>query len=103
VLLPQGVVKPEKEAKAQYEKAVKEHKTAFLVESNKPDIFKVRVGFMKPGARVKIVIGYVAEVKNEKGSNALRFFIPTTIAPRYASPTDKDKKTEELKKMVFSE
>jgi hypothetical protein len=37
----QGAVKPQEEAKAQYEKAVKEEKTAFLVEENKPDIFKV--------------------------------------------------------------
>ncbi len=37
----QGVVKPQEEAKAQYEKAIQEKHTAFLVESNKPDIFKV--------------------------------------------------------------
>jgi len=63
----------------------------------------VRIGFLKPGAQVKVVIGYVTEVKNEKGSNALRFFIPTTVAPRYISPTETDPKALDLKNMKFSE
>ena len=73
------------------------------MESNKPDIFKVRIGFLKPGAQVKIVIGYVTEVKNEPGSNALRFFLPTTVAPRYIPPTETDEKALDLKNMKFAE
>jgi hypothetical protein len=37
----QGIVKSQEDAKQEYEKAVKNHKTAFLGEENKPDIFKV--------------------------------------------------------------
>jgi hypothetical protein len=51
---------------------------------------------------VKVVIGYVTEVKNEKGSKAQRFFIPTTVAPRYVPAKGTDKKSKELKNMKFS-
>lgn len=43
---------------------------------------------MKPGTQVKIIIHYVTELKNETGTNAIRFHIPATIAPRYVSEVD---------------
>ncbi|CAL8104173.1 unnamed protein product [Orchesella dallaii] len=96
-----GTVKPHEEAQKEYEKAVKNHTTAFLGEETKTDIFKVKVGYLKPGAQAKVIIGYVTEVKNEIGTNASRFYIPTTVAPRYVSPTETKKKDEEVAKMKF--
>jgi hypothetical protein len=43
----------------------------------------VSVGNLPPGTEVKVRIGYVTEVKNEPDSHAMRFFIPTVVAPRY--------------------
>jgi len=40
---------------------------------------------LNPGVEVKVIIGYVTEVKNE-GSSSLRFVLPTTVAPRYTPP-----------------
>jgi len=34
---------------------------------------------------VKVIIGYVTEVKNE-GYSSMRFVLPTTVAPRYTPP-----------------
>ncbi|CAG7721881.1 unnamed protein product [Allacma fusca] len=98
-----GIAKAHEEAKEEYEKAIESHQTAFLGEENKPDIFKVKIGFLKPGSQAKIVLGYVSEVKNEKDSSAIRFFIPTTVAPRYVPKRLDDEKSEDLKKMQFSE
>ena len=50
-----------------------------------------------------MTIGYVTEVKNENESKSMRFFIPTTVAPRYVSPSEKsDPKAQELAHMTFS-
>lgn len=64
---------------------------------------QIRVGFLKPGSQVKVTIGYVTEVKNEPGSNAIRFYIPTTSSPRYVSPTETGTKVEDIKDMQFSD
>lgn len=60
------------------------------------------MGFLKPGAHVKVIIEYITEVKNEPGTNNIRFYIPTTIAPRYVSPTETDSQATEIKNMSFS-
>ncbi len=48
------------------------------------------------------MIGYVTEVKNDPDSHAIRFFIPTTVAPRYVPSTDNDPKSSKLANMTFS-
>jgi len=53
----QGVVIPTEEAKAQYEKAIEEKQPAFLVESNKPDIFKVNFHMSHEGERGHVLSG----------------------------------------------
>jgi len=61
---------------------MKNHRTAFLGSQVKPDIFNLKVGHLNSGVEVKVIVGYVTEVKNE-GSSSMRFVLPTTIAPRY--------------------
>lgn len=53
---------------------------------------------------MKIIIGYVTEVKNEGGANSgtIRFYIPTTIAPRYVSPSEADSAAKDIRHMDFS-
>ncbi|XP_021948454.1 von Willebrand factor A domain-containing protein 5A [Folsomia candida] len=97
-----GVVKTTEDAKRDYEAAIKQQKTAFLGEETKPDVFHLKIGFLKPGALAKVVIGYVTEVKNDADSHAIRFVIPTTVAPRYVPPSDHDQKSDDLANMTFS-
>lgn len=65
-------------------------------------MFKLRVGCLKPGAHVKIIIEYITEVKNEPGTSNIRFYVPTTIAPRYVSNTETDVQAIDIKNMEFS-
>ncbi len=39
------------------------------------------IGRLQAGQEVKIVVGYVTEVKNDVDSHAMRFFLPMTITP----------------------
>ncbi|KAG4070433.1 hypothetical protein HA402_005665 [Bradysia odoriphaga] len=97
-----GVVKPREEAQEAYDNAVANRTTAFLGEETKADMFKLRVGSLRPGARVKVTIEYVTEVKNEPGTNNIRFYIPTTIAPRYISAEATDSQAMDIRNMTFS-
>ncbi|CAL8124348.1 unnamed protein product [Orchesella dallaii] len=98
-----GKVMEHEKARKAYKKAIKTQTTALLGEETKVDIFKIKVGYLKPGSQVEIMIHYVTEVKNEGETNAMRFYIPTTIAPRYVSPSETDEKAKELRNMTFSE
>ncbi|XP_037040285.1 von Willebrand factor A domain-containing protein 5A-like [Bradysia coprophila] len=98
-----GVVKPREEAQEAYDEAVANRTTAFLGEETKADMFKLRVGSLRPGSRVKVTIEYVTEVKNEPGTNNIRFYIPTTIAPRYISAEETDRQAMDIRNMTFSQ
>jgi len=78
-------VKTKEDAERAYKEAIRNKQTAFLGSQVKPDIFNIRVGHLNPGVEVKVIIGYVTEVKNE-GSSSMRFVLPTTVAPRYTPP-----------------
>lgn len=60
------------------------------------------MGYLKPGSQAKIIIEYVTEVKNEPGTNTIRFYVPTTIAPRYVSPSEIDDQANDIKNMDFA-
>ena len=45
------------------------------------------MGNLAPGSGAKIRITYVTELKVE-GGGEIRFYLPTTIAPRYIPATD---------------
>ena len=43
----------------EYAKAMEDKKTAVLLEETHPDIFRIKLGQLKPGAGAKIVISYI--------------------------------------------
>ena len=51
-----------------------------MLEETTPDIFKIKVGQLKPGSGAKIRIVYISELPVEE--KAIRLTIPTTISPR---------------------
>ena len=74
-------VKETEEAKMEYNAAIKESTTAILLEEVRQDIFKIKLGQLKPGAGAKIVLKYISELPLD--DSKIRLTIPTTITPRY--------------------
>ena len=54
-----------------------------VLEQDKRDIFRQKVGNIPPRSRVNIRITYVADLKVE-ADGAIRFVLPTAVAPRYS-------------------
>ncbi|GAB0138965.1 hypothetical protein EsDP_00007184 [Epichloe bromicola] len=81
-----GVVKERREARITYDEAKKQGKKAALLEQSHEasDVFTAHVGNVPPGAKVKVEITYLAELNHDTQTDAVRFTIPTIIAPRYA-------------------
>ncbi|KAG0626186.1 hypothetical protein M758_2G109000 [Ceratodon purpureus] len=72
-------------AREEYEEAVREGKTASLLEQEKPDVFQASIGNIPPGKTISICITLVSEMKHDAGENQVRFVLPTTVAPRHDS------------------
>jgi Ca-activated chloride channel family protein len=82
-----GVVKPREDAFATYDDALAEGHGAFLLDEERPDVFTASVGSLLPGSIVQLELTYVTELMYE--GDALRFTLPTTVAPRYAPAEDR--------------
>ena len=57
------VVKEKAKAKQDYQEAVRDRRTAFLLEETKPDIFQIQVGHLAPGSGCTITITYLLELR----------------------------------------
>ncbi len=79
-----GVVIEKSEAEDKYEDAVTEGDTAIMLEQIEPGLYTMNVGNLQPEDEIKISITYAELYKWRH--NSLRFFMPTTIAPRYGDP-----------------
>ncbi|MEA2014608.1 MAG: VIT and VWA domain-containing protein, partial [Thermodesulfobacteriota bacterium] len=79
-----GIVVEKSEAVDRYEDAVTEGDTAIMLEQTEPGLYAMNVGNLMPGEEAVISFTY-AELHHWQG-NSLRFFLPTTIAPRYGNP-----------------
>ncbi len=75
-----GIVERE-QANQQYAKAIADGNSAFLLESERPNVNRLTLGRVEPGERI------VAETRfcmtPQRCDNEIRLAIPTTIAPRY--------------------
>ncbi len=83
-----GVVIEKKEAEERYEDAVTDGDTAIMLEQVDPGLYTMNVGNLQPGETIEISITYAELFKWR--DNSLRFFLPTTIAPRYGDPESID-------------
>jgi|GEM_PF-1063644 len=77
----QGEFREKEEAFREYDNAVRNGDSAFLLESHRPDIFQVSLGNVAAGETVSIAISYLEDVKIV--DHELRWSIPTVVAPRY--------------------
>lgn len=64
-----------------YDKALSEGHGAMLLDEERPNIFTLSVGNLNPGSTATIEIEYVTLL--ESAGSEVRFFLPTTISPRY--------------------
>src|SRR5271170_706077 len=83
-----GIVKAEEEAIQTYETAKAQGKTAALVLQKEPDIFQTKVGNIPPKTSITVTLTYITPLKQDTESNAVRFTLPTAIAPRYGDATN---------------
>lgn len=82
-----GVVKEKAKAKQDYDDAKKRGLAAGLLEQtiDAADVFRTKIGNVPAGETVQVDIEYLGELKHDAEADALRFTIPTRIAPRYGS------------------
>ncbi|HEY9676461.1 MAG TPA: VIT and VWA domain-containing protein [Drouetiella sp.] len=86
-----GIIKKKEEARATYEKAKQEGKTAALLDQERPNVFTQSVANIPAHGTVKIQIQYVEYLSFENGTYSL--VLPMVVAPRYM-PGDKTGKTQ---------
>jgi Ca-activated chloride channel family protein len=79
-----GEIQPREEARATYEKAREEGKTASLMEQQRPNMFTTKVANVGPGETVLISIEY--QVAIEQSADHYRLRLPLVVAPRYVPP-----------------
>ena len=79
-----GIVVEKSNAVNQYEDAITEGDTAIMLEQTEPGMYAMNIGNLMPGDKTIISVT-CAELHHWQG-NSLRFFLPTTIAPRYGNP-----------------
>lgn len=76
-----GLIKKKEEAKAIYQQAKKEGKTAGLLEQQKDNIFTQSLANIQPGEKVEVVIRYTNTLQFI--GNDYEFAFPLVVAPRY--------------------
>ncbi|KAF3933212.1 hypothetical protein ABW20_dc0105732 [Dactylellina cionopaga] len=84
----QGVVQSLPKAKAIYEVVTSRGGTAGLLTraQSAGDVWKTEVGNIPAGASVEVVLTCIAPLQHDSEKDALRFNLPTYIAPRYGIP-----------------
>ncbi len=83
-----GTVDEADAAVERYEDAVADGDAAYLAEQDRPDVFTVRVGNLKPRQAATIRLTTVRPLEVVDGS--IRVAFPTTLAPRYTTDSGTD-------------
>ncbi len=81
-------IKEKEEAKAEYEEAKSEGKSASLLEEQRPNVFTMDVANMMPGDEIRIELHYTELIEPVEGIYS--FVFPTVVGPRYARPMETD-------------
>jgi Ca-activated chloride channel homolog len=79
--LIEGVVKEREQAFADYDRALTAGHGAALLDQERPNVFTAQVGNLLPGEETLVEVEYLQRVTADEG--ALRWSIPTLVAPRY--------------------
>ena len=77
-------IQKKEEARRTYDNAIKQGKTASLLEQDRPNVFTMNVGNILAGDTIKVDLKYTEMLIPEKG--VYEFVYPTVVGPRYVSP-----------------
>lgn len=83
-------IKEKEEAKAEYEEAKTEGKSASLLEQKRPNVFTMDVANIMPGETVSIELHYTDLITPKEG--IYEFVFPTVVGPRYVAPAATENK-----------
>jgi len=75
-------------ARADYEQAVRDGRTASLLEQQRPNVFQMSVGNVMPGDFIRVEMFYTELLVPEDG--VYEFVYPTVVGPRYSNVKEKD-------------
>jgi len=78
----EAVVRRREKARQEYENALKEGKTASLLEQQRPNVFQMNVGNILPGDVVKVELQYTELLIPTEGT--YEFVYPVVVGPRYS-------------------
>lgn len=76
-------------AKAEYEAAKAEKKTAALLEEHRPNVFQMSVANLLPGDDIEVEIEWTETIPAVESS--YEFVFPTVVGPRYTGGSDAEK------------
>lgn len=79
-------IQEKQKAKATYEKAKSEGKSASLLQQHRPNVFQMNVANIIPGDTIIVELSYTELLTPENG--IYEFVYPTVVGPRYASKSD---------------
>jgi len=83
-----GKIEEKEKAFEIYDNALSYGQRAQLMDEERPNIFTLSVGNINPGGNVTIEITYVMLL--DSYNSEVRFYLPTTISPRFTPETQKD-------------
>lgn len=78
-------IREKKQAKAEYEAAKKEGKSASLLEQERPNVFQMNVANIMPGDDIAVELHYTETLVPTEGK--YQFVYPTVVGPRYNNST----------------
>jgi Ca-activated chloride channel family protein len=81
-------IKERKEARQEYEQAVREGRTASLLEQQRPNVFQMNVGNILPGDEIKVELHYTELLLAE--DKTYEFMYPTVVGPRYSNKSENE-------------
>lgn len=76
-------VQEREEARAAYEEAKDEGRSASLLEQQRPNVFQMSVANVLPGDTIAVTLRYTEHLVPEEGT--YEFVYPTVVGPRYAN------------------
>ncbi len=82
----EGKVEEREKAFESYDEALAAGHGAVLLDSERANVFTASVGNILPAQEVVVELKWAAELRTE--GEAIRFMLPTTVAPRYAPEED---------------
>ena len=86
-------IKEKQKAKAEYEQAKQEGKTAALLEQHRPNVFQMNVANIMPNDDIRVELRYTELIVPTDG--VYQFVFPTVVGPRYNGEVGKESSKQE--------